>query len=70
MQDKDKALRRAVRESWPADYQTSFDEAWQAARQRHAASRRRYGYFASAAAIVAAVVVAFNMQAPVESSYI
>ena len=70
MQDKDKALRRAVSESWPADYETSFDKSWRAARKRHAAGRRRYRNLASAAAIVAAVVGAFNMQAPVESSYI
>ena len=70
MHNDDKALADSVRRSWVTGGEPSFEETWQAARQRHAAGRRHYGRFATAAAIVAAVVVAFNMQAPQQPSYI
>ena len=70
MQDSDKALRRAVRDSWPAGKEPAFDTTWQAAEERHARGRRRYRYLAGAAAIVAAAVIAIYGQAPQEPAYI
>ncbi len=70
MNNEDKALRDVVRKTWPASRSSSFEETWQASRERHKAGRRKYGYFASAAAIVAAVFVALNMQASTEPPYI
>ena len=70
MQDSDKALRQAVRDSWPEDRGPAFDETWQAASKRYAGSRRRYAYLAGAAAVVAAVVIAVNGQAPQQPAYI
>ena len=70
MNREDNALRDAVRESWPTNREPSFEDTWQAAHRRYGAGRRKYGYFAGAAAIAAAAVIAFNMQQPQQTPYI
>lgn len=70
MNNGNSRLQSEVRRAWPADAAPPFDGTWQAARDRHASGRRQYRWLASAAALVAAVVIAFNVQAPAEHSYI
>lgn len=70
MSNGDNTLRGEVRQAWPAGDSPSFDETWQAARRRYATGRRRYRWFASAAALVAAIVVALNTGSPTQHSYI
>ena len=70
MKSEDKTLREAVSQSWPASREPGFEATWQAANRRVAAGRRRYGYLAGAAAIVAAVAIAMNLQSAPETAYI
>ena len=70
MQSADDTLRQQLQKAWPDANAPDFDAAWRAAEARHAASRRRYRWLASAAAVVAAIAVAINLQAPSEPSYI
>lgn len=70
MQPSDETLRERVNRAWPDAEAPAFNDTWQAATARHALARRRYRWFASAAALVAAVTVAFNLQSPPEPSYI
>jgi len=70
----DETLREQVSRAWQRaadEDHSSFDIVWQAAQERHTASRRRYLRFASVAAVVAAIVVGLNLQVPEEEvSYI
>ena len=72
MQDSDKTLRERVSRAWRHNSQVvpSFDTVWRAAEDRHAAGRRRYRRFASVAAIATAVMVALNVKAPTDETYI
>ena len=73
MTSAEDTLREQVRRAWQygaSDDHPSFDATWQAAIARRALMRRRYRRFASAAAIVAVIVIGLNVQAPPEESYI
>lgn len=74
MKQTDDNLREQVSRAWQAgaaEKPPSFDRIWQAADARYVSARRRYRSIASAAAIAAAVVIAWNWQAPAdETSYI
>lgn len=70
MQASDDTLRERVAKAWPDANAPAFDATWQSAASRQAVARRRYGWFASAAALVAAITVAFNQQMPEQPSYI
>ena len=70
MQVSEDTLRERVAKAWPDAEAPAFDATWQAAATRHAMARRRYRWIAGAAALVAAITVAFNLQAPGQPSYI
>lgn len=70
MENSDETLREQVRHAWQAGVengQPSFATVWQAAEDRRVAGRRYYRRFASVAVLLAAVAIAFNVQAPPES---
>jgi hypothetical protein len=69
MQDSKDTLRDAVNNAFKdaaGIQQPSFERLWQKAEQKHAALRRRYRWFAGAAATAAAVAIALNLQPPEE----
>jgi uncharacterized membrane protein len=69
MQDSKDTLRDAVNSAFKSaagHRQASFERLWQKAEQQHAASRRRYRWFAGTAATAAAVVIALNLHTPAE----
>ena len=70
MHASDDTLRERVAKAWPEADAPAFDATWQAAATRHAATRRRYRWFAGAAAVLAVIAVAFNQQTPEQPSYI
>ena len=61
----DQELANAVRVSAPEEIATpAFEKVWAGAEERYYSSRRRYAWLASAAALVAAVVIALNAGTP------
>lgn len=74
MTPDDKALRERVRQSWRRAGERrapNFGDAWQAAAQRHATSRRRYAGVAAAAVVAAVIAVATGVRPPTpETGYI
>ena len=57
-----------VRRSEPKATAPAFDKVWASAESSHRQSRRRYAWFAGAAATLAAIVVVFNIGTPPESN--
>ena len=60
-----------IRRAWQygaEDKTPSFDRVWQAAEERYTSSRKRYRNVASAAAVIAATVIALNWQSPTEQN--
>ena len=57
-----------VRRSEPKATAPAFDKVWASADSSHRQSRRRYAWFAGAAATLAAIVVVFNIGAPPENN--
>jgi hypothetical protein len=74
MPQSDEGIQDQVSRAWQqaeGARPPQFDRIWQAADARHLKSRQRYGRVASAAAIVAAAVVALNWQTTAnETTYI
>jgi len=74
MKQTDDSLREQVRCAWQpgeAEKPPSFDRVWKVAGARYVSARQRYRRVASAAAIAAVVVVAWNWQVPAdETTYI
>jgi len=65
MSTSDQELANAIRQANSADSEApSFGKVWSAAEQRYQRSRRRYASLASAAAMVAAVIVVLNAGQP------
>ena len=67
MSDTDENMRRELSRTLRSvddSAHPSFRNVWRAAEQRHAASRRRYRYFASAAALLAVVIIGINVPLP------
>ena len=65
MNMSDQELASAVRRANPANSAApSFGDVWSGAEKSYLLSKRRYAWFASAAAVVAAVVVALYAGAP------
>ncbi len=65
-QDLAKAIRDAAATDVPAP---AFDEVWATAEAGYYQSRRRYAWFASAAATVAAIVIMLNIGTPPSIAY-
>ena len=65
MNMSDQELANAIRQANSADSEAPpFGKVWSAAEQRYQRSRRRYSWLASAAAVVAAVIVVLNAGPP------
>lgn len=65
MNMSDQELASAVRRANSADSEAPpFGKVWSAAEQQHLRSRRRYAWFASAAAVLAAIVVVLHFGSP------
>ena len=73
MTNTENSLREQVSRAWQRganEDHPSFDATWEAAVARRTVMRRCYRHFASAAAIVAVIVIGLNVQAPPEKSYV
>jgi len=67
MSARNETFGNDVVRAWPAvdaGQLPSFEDTWRAAERRHAAGRRQKRLLATAAALVAAVAVGVNLQAP------
>ena len=67
MQQTDESPENRIRRAWQhgvEDKTPAFDRVWQAAEERYTSSRKRYRNVATAAAVVAAAVIALNWQPP------
>ena len=64
MTASDDELARRIRDAWPAgdDGGPSFEQSWQSAGRRRAASVRRHRGFAVVAVLAAAVIVGLNVR--------
>ena len=70
MNGQDRALRDAVKRAWPENDAPAFEKTWAAAGRRASGGHRRLAWLATAAAIGAVAVIAFNKEAPQQTSYI
>jgi len=61
----DQELANAIRQANSADSEAPpFSKVWSGAEQQYLRSRRRYSWFASAAAVLAGIVVVLNAAPP------